>query len=100
MTYMNSFEYRRLGVARVTAMIQQVKMVRTALFRVDLGKKGFTIARYLRQVKQRKSIGLSKYVLCIACGVTAVTLNNDVIYRNRKQISDTHPQRWAPYYPL
>jgi hypothetical protein len=34
-------------MARMTAIIQQVAMVIKAFFRVDLGKKGFTIARYL-----------------------------------------------------
>jgi hypothetical protein len=34
-------------MAKMTAIIQQVAMVIKALFRVDLGKKGFTIARYL-----------------------------------------------------
>jgi hypothetical protein len=44
---MNSSEYKRLGMARMTAIIQQVAMVIKALFRVDLGRKGLTIARYL-----------------------------------------------------
>lgn len=52
---MNSFEYRRLGVASIMAIIQQVTMVQIALFRVDLGKNGFTIARYLCQVSKTLS---------------------------------------------
>lgn len=44
---MNSLEYRRLGIAKMKAIIQQATMVMKALFRVERGKKGLTIARYL-----------------------------------------------------
>ena len=43
----NSFEYKRLGVASIKATLQQVKIISKALFLVDLGMKGLTIARYL-----------------------------------------------------
>jgi len=80
---MNSFEYRRLGIARMTAIIQQVKMVIKALFLVDLGKKGLTIARYLRmqtENQQKVSPGFvrSSHRIIHHC----YTANDYGVYRN------------------
>lgn len=60
---MNSSEYKRLGMARMTAIIQQVAMVIKALFRVDLGRKGLTIARYLYSIRMQTEKELSIVLL-------------------------------------
>jgi hypothetical protein len=62
-------------MARMTAIIQQVAMVIKAFFRVDLGKKGFTIARYLGHTNANRKESL-----------IAVSPSDTIIGRQRRPL--------------